>query len=156
VKIQLSLYDGWEGGDVKGLGKASEKFNMGGVMDSNISLTCSALDNQCMKPVESPFRLTTKLEGDTYIKGVTFGCDCPDLPALSLNKKQDYFTKYADEGIENLESPDVLKVRPMTLFGSPIEILREFGEGAVFGGGASQYERQAYLSNKFKNENDEQ
>ncbi len=57
-------------------------------------------------------------------------------------KKRNYFTKYseqarrvlealldkyADEGIENLESLDVLKVRPLTQFGSPIEILREFG-----------------------------
>ncbi len=57
-------------------------------------------------------------------------------------KKRNYFTKYgeqsrkvlealldkyADEGIENLESMEVLKVEPLNEFGSPIEIVSEFG-----------------------------
>lgn len=57
-------------------------------------------------------------------------------------KKRDYFAqygeqarrvlealldKYADEGIENLESLEVLKVRPLDAFGSPFEILKAFG-----------------------------
>lgn len=57
-------------------------------------------------------------------------------------KKRNYFTKYgeqakkvlealldkyADEGIENIESMEVLKVRPLTDYGSPVEIIREFG-----------------------------
>jgi type I restriction enzyme R subunit len=35
--------------------------------------------------------------------------------------------KYADEGIQNLERMDVLKVTPFDRFGSPIEIVRSFG-----------------------------
>jgi len=35
--------------------------------------------------------------------------------------------KYEDEGIENIESMEVLKVKPLTEFGSPIEIIKEFG-----------------------------
>lgn len=35
--------------------------------------------------------------------------------------------KYADEGIENLESLEVLKVQPLTEYGSPMEIIHEFG-----------------------------
>lgn len=35
--------------------------------------------------------------------------------------------KYADEGIENLETIEVLKVQPFDRFGSPYEIVREFG-----------------------------
>ncbi len=35
--------------------------------------------------------------------------------------------KYADEGIENLESIEVLRVNPFDEFGSPIEIINEFG-----------------------------
>jgi type I restriction enzyme R subunit len=35
--------------------------------------------------------------------------------------------KYADEGIENIESMEVLKVRPLTDLGSPTEIIKEFG-----------------------------
>ena len=71
-----------------------------------------------------------------------------DQPPLSRKerannvKKRNYFTKYgpqsrkvlealldkyADEGITNIESMDVLKVKPLTDFGSPVEILKEFG-----------------------------
>ena len=57
-------------------------------------------------------------------------------------KKRNYFTKYgekaraviealiekyADEGIENIESMDVLKLNPLSDFGSPLEIVKSFG-----------------------------
>lgn len=57
-------------------------------------------------------------------------------------KKRNYFTKYgekarkvlerlldkyADEGLENLESMDILKVNPFDELGTPIEIIKEFG-----------------------------
>ena len=57
-------------------------------------------------------------------------------------KKRNYFTrygeqsrkvlealldKYADEGIENIESIEVLRVNPFDEFGSPTEIIKEFG-----------------------------
>lgn len=57
-------------------------------------------------------------------------------------KKRNYFTKYgeqarkvlealldkyADEGVENIESLEVLKVKPLIEFGSPTEIIHEFG-----------------------------
>ena len=57
-------------------------------------------------------------------------------------KKRNYFTKYgeqakkvlealldkyADEGITNIESIEVLRVNPFDEFGSPTEIIREFG-----------------------------
>jgi type I restriction enzyme R subunit len=57
-------------------------------------------------------------------------------------KKRNYFTKYgeqarkvlealldkyADEGITNIESMEVLRVQPLTDFGSPTEIIRAFG-----------------------------
>ena len=62
-------------------------------------------------------------------------------------KKRDYFTKYgtearkvletlldkyADEGIANIESMNVLKVQPLTNFGSPIEIINHFGNKANY------------------------
>lgn len=58
-------------------------------------------------------------------------------------KKRNYFTKYneqsrkvleallekyADEGIENIENMDVLRVKPMDEFGSPLEIIKQFGD----------------------------
>lgn len=57
-------------------------------------------------------------------------------------KKRNYFTKYgeqakavlealiekyADEGIENIESMEVLKINPISSFGSPTEIVKSFG-----------------------------
>jgi type I restriction enzyme, R subunit len=57
-------------------------------------------------------------------------------------KKRNYFTKYgeqahkvletlldkyADEGVENIESIEVLRVKPFDEYGSPIEIINEFG-----------------------------
>ncbi|MDA8686127.1 DEAD/DEAH box helicase family protein [Robiginitalea sp.] len=57
-------------------------------------------------------------------------------------KKRDYFTKYgdqarkvleslldkyADEGLTNLESLDVLRVKPLDEFGGPLEIIQRFG-----------------------------
>jgi type I restriction enzyme R subunit len=57
-------------------------------------------------------------------------------------KKRNYFTKYgdqakkvlealldkyADEGITNMESIEVLRVNPFDEFGSPLEIINEFG-----------------------------
>lgn len=62
-------------------------------------------------------------------------------------KKRDYFTKYgdqarkvletlldkyADEGITNIESMDILKVKPLTDYGSPLEIIRQFGSKAKY------------------------
>ncbi|RYG17776.1 MAG: restriction endonuclease, partial [Chitinophagaceae bacterium] len=35
--------------------------------------------------------------------------------------------KYMDEGIENMESFEVLKVKPLNSFGSPVEIIKAFG-----------------------------
>ncbi len=35
--------------------------------------------------------------------------------------------KYSDEGIENLEDPEVLKVNPLDKFGRPLEIMKLFG-----------------------------
>ena len=57
-------------------------------------------------------------------------------------KKRNYFTKYddragavlvalldkyADEGIENIESLNILHVKPFDAFGSPVEIIKLFG-----------------------------
>ncbi|MFN8709201.1 MAG: type I restriction-modification enzyme R subunit C-terminal domain-containing protein [Planctomyces sp.] len=34
---------------------------------------------------------------------------------------------FADEGIETIEDPSVLKVQPLDKFGTPVEIIRLFG-----------------------------
>ena len=35
--------------------------------------------------------------------------------------------KYADEGIEHIETMNVLRVQPLSKFGTPVEIVRLFG-----------------------------
>ena len=35
--------------------------------------------------------------------------------------------KYADEGIENIEDMKILRVHPLSKFGSPVEIVNLFG-----------------------------
>ena len=74
-------------------------------------------------------------------------------------KKRDYFTKYgeqsrrvlealldkyADEGIENMESLDVLRVRPLNELGSPLEIIRGFGNKEKYLEAVSALEAELY------------
>jgi len=74
-------------------------------------------------------------------------------------KKRDYFTKYgeqaskvlealldkyADEGISNIESFDVLRVKPLTDFGSPIEIINEFGSKENYLDAVKELEDELY------------
>jgi len=74
-------------------------------------------------------------------------------------KKRNYFTKYgdqarkvletlldkyADEGLANIESMDVLKVQPFTEYGSPIEIIKQFGSKAKYQEAVKELELELY------------
>jgi type I restriction enzyme R subunit len=74
-------------------------------------------------------------------------------------KKRDYFTKYgeqarkvlealldkyAEEGISNLESMDVLKVKPLDEFGGPLEILSQFGGKTKYIEAIKELENELY------------
>jgi type I restriction enzyme, R subunit len=76
-------------------------------------------------------------------------------------KKRNYFTKYgeqakkvlealldkyADEGISNIESIGVLRVQPLTDFGSPTEIINEFGGKEKYMQAVKELERELYKS----------
>ncbi|MBL7769298.1 MAG: hypothetical protein JNK20_10000 [Flavipsychrobacter sp.] len=76
-------------------------------------------------------------------------------------KKRNYFTKYgeqakkvlealldkyADEGIENIESMEVLKVKPLTDYGSPVEIIKEFGSRDKYLEAVKDLENELYKS----------
>ena len=76
-------------------------------------------------------------------------------------RKRDYFTKYgpqarkvletlldkyADEGITNIESMDVLKVQPFTEYGSPLEIIKQFGSKAKYLQAIKELENELYKS----------
>ena len=74
-------------------------------------------------------------------------------------KKRNYFTKYgeqtrkvleallekyADEGIENIESVEILRVSPFNEFGSPIEIIKEFGSKEKYLEAIRELENELY------------
>ncbi|MFA6924112.1 MAG: DEAD/DEAH box helicase family protein [Bacteroidales bacterium] len=74
-------------------------------------------------------------------------------------KKRNYFTKYgeqakkvlealldkyADEGIENIESIEVLRVNPFDEFGSPTEIIKEFGSKEKYLQAIKELEKELY------------
>jgi len=88
-----------------------------------------------------------------------------DQPPLSRKeranqvKKRDYFTKYgeparqvlhalldkyADEGIANLESMEVLKVKPLADYGTPMEIIKCFGSKADYLLALKELENELY------------
>ena len=90
-----------------------------------------------------------------------------DMPPLTRKerannvKKRNYFTKYgeqarkvlealldkyADEGIENIESIEVLKVKPLTDFGSPLEIINGFGNKSKYLKAVKELENELYKS----------
>jgi type I restriction enzyme R subunit len=74
-------------------------------------------------------------------------------------KKRNYFTKYgeqarkvletlldkyADEGVENIESIEVLRVKPFDEYGSPIEIINEFGSKQKYLDAVRDLENELY------------
>ena len=88
-----------------------------------------------------------------------------DQPPLSRKerannvKKRNYFTKYgeqarkvletlldkyADEGVENIESIEVLRVKPFDEYGSPIEIINEFGSKQKYLDAVRELENELY------------
>ena len=75
-------------------------------------------------------------------------------------KKRNYFTKYgeqarkvlealldkyADEGITNIENMDILRVQPLTEFGSPIEIINQFGSKTKYLEALKELETELYM-----------
>jgi type I restriction enzyme R subunit len=74
-------------------------------------------------------------------------------------KKRDFFTKYgeqarqvleklldkyADEGVTDIESLEVLKVKPFTDFGSPMEIVNTFGSKKEYLDSVQELEHELY------------
>lgn len=74
-------------------------------------------------------------------------------------KKRNYFTKYgeqarkvletlldkyADEGVTNIESMDILKVKPLTDYGSPLEIIKRFGSKDKYLEAVKELEQELY------------
>ena len=74
-------------------------------------------------------------------------------------KKRNYFTKYgeqakrvlqalldkyADEGITNIENIEVLRVKPFDSFGSPTEIIYEFGSKEAYMQAVKELEVELY------------
>ena len=54
--------------------------------------------------------------------------------------------KYADEGVVNIESIDVLRVKPFDDFGSPLEIIKQFGSKQKYLQAVKELEIELYKS----------
>jgi type I restriction enzyme R subunit len=54
--------------------------------------------------------------------------------------------KYADEGVVNIENIDVLRVKPFDDFGSPLEIIKEFGSKQKYLEAVKELEIELYKS----------
>jgi len=54
--------------------------------------------------------------------------------------------KYADSGIENIESMDVLRVQPLNQFGTPLEIISLFGGKEKYLAALRGLETQIYMA----------
>jgi len=78
-------------------------------------------------------------------------------------RKRNYFTKYgeearkvleallekyADEGVSNIESMEVLKVQPINELGSPFEIIRAFGGKKEYENAIKELEAHLYKANE--------
>ena len=55
--------------------------------------------------------------------------------------------KYSDEGIENLEDPEVLRVSPLNKFGRPLEIMKKFGGQKKYKEMIKEIEERLYATN---------
>jgi type I restriction enzyme R subunit len=53
--------------------------------------------------------------------------------------------KYADSGIRSVESLDILKVDPLTTFGTPVEIINLFGGKENYLAAIHELETELYL-----------
>ena len=54
--------------------------------------------------------------------------------------------KYADQGLESLESPDVLKVIPFPQMGTPVELIHAFGSRQKYAAALRDLEAHLYAS----------
>ena len=52
--------------------------------------------------------------------------------------------KYADEGLEYIEDINILRIPPFSNFGSPVEIIKEFGGREQYLAAISALENQIY------------
>ena len=74
-------------------------------------------------------------------------------------RKRDYFTKYGeqaravldalldkyvDTGIESLEDINVLKIKPLNQFGTPLEIVKTFGGKEYYESAVRELEQELY------------
>ena len=52
--------------------------------------------------------------------------------------------KYSDQGITNLESMDILRVKPLGQFGGPLEIIDQFGGKKQYIQALKELEQELY------------
>ena len=54
--------------------------------------------------------------------------------------------KYADEGIDSLEDPQILRIQPLSLLGTPVELVNRFGSKAKYEAALQELESALYMA----------
>ena len=63
---------------------------------------------------------------------------------LEISREEILLNKYADEGIENIESLNILQVQPFNKIGSPLEIINLFGGKQQYLNAVAELEQELY------------
>jgi type I restriction enzyme R subunit len=104
-----------------------------------VNRQCDLFDIICHVAFDQP-PLTRRERANNVKKRNYFG-KYSDQARLVLEALLD---KYADEGVENIEKIEVLKVKPLSEFGSPIEIVKTFGGKEKYLKAVNELEQQLY------------
>lgn len=83
----------------------------------------------------------TRKERANNVKKLTYFTKYGDQAHKVLETLLD---KYADEGVENIERIEVLRVIPFDEYGSPIEIINEFGSKQKYLDALRELENELY------------
>ncbi|HAQ20364.1 MAG TPA: restriction endonuclease [Prolixibacteraceae bacterium] len=100
---------------------------------------CDLFDLICHIAFDQP-PLTRKERANNVIKRNYF----TKFGEQSRKVMEALLDKYADEGIENLESMEVLKIKPINELGSPIEIINGFGSKEKYIQAVKELENELY------------
>jgi type I site-specific restriction endonuclease len=84
-------------------------------------------------------RLTQLLEGVSFTDGKIYV-----RGKLSQKVIEAFLLKYADKGITNIESIEVLRVNPFDVYGSPVEIISNFGSKSNYLQAVKELEIELY------------
>ena len=109
---------------------------------TQIEINLSALRHnllQCKELVDKNTKMLVMVKAQAYGSGLIKTAQFIEKIGI------DYLgVAYADEGVENIESIEVLRVKPFDEYGSPIEIISHFGDKQHYLDAVKELENELY------------